>query len=429
LLYAGTERGVYVSFDDGAHWQPLQRNLPPVPIHDLAVKDNDLVAATHGRSFWILDDVSPLRQVTPAIAKAPAHLFKPADAYAVNWGGNFIGLGAAHPQGKNPPSGAIVYYTVSKPNQEVTLEFLDAQGKTIRTFSSKLDSIGLADSLHGDSVKHARADSLRQAGLSADSIAKLEKRVGGEEGESFDEEGPVRPPRPARVPNKVGLNQFAWDLRYPDASWVSNLIMWAGNTRGPIAPPGTYSVRMIVAGEPAQTQSFRLLKDPRIHATQAQLAEQFAFLIRIRDKLSAANDAVKTIRNVRAQVKQRSAHAPAGFDSAANAMLERIGGIEGEIYQVKNQSSQDPLNYPIRINNKLAALQSTVASAEGQPTAPSYAVFQELSAQLDKQLTALQSAFRADLPKLNAMLERAGQPAIVPKPVEIEAPKRLVGSD
>lgn len=420
LLYAGTERGVWVSFDDGAHWQRLQLNLPPVPVHDLSVTRDDLVAATHGRSFWILDDLSVLRQLSREIAAEPAHLFEPRDMYRVSWrGGSAEG---AEPTGENPPSGAVVYFNLAEAGQEVELEFLDASGKLIREFSSELDSAGLADSVRADSAKSARADSLRGAGLSPDSIEKLQ--AAGEEGGSNGRRGRETP---SRVPNKAGLNRFVWDLRYPDASDFHNLIMWAGGTRGPLAVPGKYSVRMTVNGQ-TQTRSFTLLEDPRISATQHDLEEQFALLVKIRDTLSAANDAVKTIRNVTYQIDQREAKAPGSFAAAASKLVERLGVIEDSIYQTKNRSGQDPLNYPIRLNNKIAALASTVSSADTRPTDQSYAVFDTLTAQLDAQLSALHRALAAELPKLNAILKEAGVEEIVPRAVELD-PEVLEGDE
>jgi photosystem II stability/assembly factor-like uncharacterized protein len=421
LLYAGTERGVYVSFDDGGHWQSLQRNLPPVPIHDLAVKDNDLVAATHGRSFWILSDVSPLRQLTATTAAAPVHLFKPAPAYRVSWA-SFGPSSGAHPQGSNPPNGAVVYYTLPDSSQAVTMEFLDSAGHLVRRLSSQLDSAGLADSVqHADSVRGVRRDSLSRAGIRADSVAKLlaapDTTQHAAEAAAFGDEESHHVPRPPRVPAKAGLNMFAWNMRYPDASAFDNLIMWAGGLNGPLVLPGRYTVRLTVGSE-TQTQPLIIKADPRVEATPEALKAQFALLMQIRDRLSAANDAVKTIRNVHYQVQTDSAAAPPGFIAAAAPMLARIRGIEGEIYQVKNQSSQDPLNFPIKLNNKIAALANTVASANGRPTAPSYAVFTMLSAQLDTQLVALKTVLATELPKLNAMLRAAGQPEIVPRPVE-----------
>jgi photosystem II stability/assembly factor-like uncharacterized protein len=425
LLYAATERGVWVSFDDGGHWQSLKINLPPVPVHDLLVKEGDLIAATHGRSFWIIDDLSALRQLTPQVASAPTHLYKPRDAYRVSWGGGGGGGDrSAHPSGANPPNGAIVYYKLSRPNQDVTLDFLDAKGAVIKSFTSKLDSVGLADSVRADSVKQARADSVRRAG---GVVATPNPEGPSEGGQQIDfEELQRRGPRPARVANKVGLNQFAWDLRYPDAVRFENLIMWAGNTTGPIVPPGTYQVRMSVAGSPAQTQTFAVKPDPRSKATAADYAAQTALALKIRDKLSEANNAVRLARNVKAQLADRAEKVPVAardrFASLSRELATPLSGQEGEIYQVQNQSSQDPLNYPIKLNNRIAALMGVVSSAEGRPTRQSYVVLDTLTRLLDAQLAAMKGTIDTKLPPVNAELQRLGLPVIVPGTTEIRRP-------
>ncbi|HEX6964202.1 MAG TPA: glycosyl hydrolase [Gemmatimonadaceae bacterium] len=433
LLFVGTEKGVWVSFDDGGHWQSLRRNLPIVPVHDLAIKDGDLIAATHGRSFYIMDDISPLRQMTPEIANADAHLFKPSDTYRVSWGGGFGRGGASptgHPTGANPPSGAVVYYTLAHPAQEVTLEFLDASGKRIKLYTSKQDSATAADSVKAAKEHEAKRDSLRAAGIPRDSIAKLMRASASE---NRAEGGRRYPPPEPRVPNKAGLNTFAWNLRYPDASSFRGMVFWAGGTQGPVAPPGTYEVRMAVDGKPVATQRFVLKKDPRSTATLADLHEQFAFLIKIRDRLTQANDAVKTIRNVTYQLSEREGQMhgadSASFATTADAFSTRLHTVEDSIYQTQSKASEDPLNFPIRINNKIAALMGVVGRTSARPTAQSYQVFNLLSAQLGTQLKLLQAAMNEDLPKVNAMLERAGLQKIVPSTAEIAPQKAEVAED
>ena len=426
LLYAGTERGVWVSFDNGANWQSLRRNLPIVPIHDLAVKEGDLIAATHGRSFWILDDLSALRQLNPEITRTPAHLFKPRKVYRASFGGGG-GNGAAggRPTGANPPSGAVIYYWLAQPRQVVTLDFLDTQGKVIRSFTSQQDPTVAADSIRADSIRAARNDSLRRAGATPDTTTRTEAR--GEEA-SPGEEGPIRRPPPPRVANKAGLNMFAWNLRYPDASVFDNMILWAGSVVGPVTLPGNYSVRLNVNGQ-SYTQPFTIAKDPRSTVTDAELKEQFDFLMRIRDKTSLGNDAVKTIRNVKAQLADRSkkitGNQSDAFRRVADDLTNKLSAVEGEIYQVKNQSSQDPLNYPIKLNNKIAALAGSVGGSDAKPTSQSYTVFNDLSGQLDRQLQAMRGALLV-LPSINATLKLAGLPAIVPSTTEIKtAPVRV----
>ncbi len=432
LLFTGTERGVWVSFDDGARWQSLQRNLPPVPVHDMTIKEGDLIVATHGRGFYVMDDLSALRQLTPAIASKSAHLFKPRDAYRINWGGGFGGGGGGGggTTGANPPSGATVYYHLSRPNQVVMLDFLDARGQVIRTYTSNPDSATLADSLRGEERRSARRDSLTRAGLMPDSIEKLLAVVPGEGGqEGGGGGGQGGPPRPPRVPNKAGLNTFTWNLRYPDAVRFENIIMWAANTNGPIAPPGTYRVRLRVGTE-TQTQSFVLRKDPRSTSTLADYQEQFRFLVKVRDTVSAANNAVRTVRNVRFQVddrREKIAGKPqaAEYQQLAGQLMERLSAEEQEIYQVRNQSNQDPLNYPIKLNNKIAAL-ANVASGDYRPTKQTYAVFDTLAKQLETRLTSVKTSLDELLPKINAVLKAAGLEAIVPGTAELKKEQKPV---
>jgi hypothetical protein len=217
---------------------------------------------------------------------------------------------------------------------------------------------------------------------------------------------------------------FAWNLRYPDPSVFESMILWAGSIAGPVVLPGTYSVRLHVNGQ-TYAQPLTVVRDPRSTASNADLKEQFDFLMRIREKTSQANDAVKTIRSVKAQLADRSKRMPAdksaAFSSAATALSSRLSSIEGEIYQVRNQSSQDPLNYPIKLNNKIAALSGVVGGADAKPTSQSYIVFNDLSSQLDRQLSAMRDVL-AGLPAINATLAAAGLPAIVPSTEEIKTP-------
>ncbi len=389
LLYAGTERGVWVSFDDGADWQSLRLNLPLVPVHDLTIKDGDLIIATHGRSFYVMDDLSPLRQVTPATLAQDAHLYKPRDTYRIDWGGGRFGgggRGGAGGVGANPPSGVIVYYTLAKAGQDVSLEFLDAKGQVIKSFTTKPDS------------------------AAAPAVAP-----------SDEEDGPRRAPPVPNVANKAGLNTFAWNLRYPDATVFPGMILWAGDTRGPIAPAGTYSVRMRVGGGAPQVQTFKLLNDPRSPASAADQLAQFEFLIKLRDKVSEANESVISMRYVKSEVDDRVKQAPSAavrneLSSAGTPLKASITGVEAEVYQIKNQSGQDPLNYPIKLNNKLAALMGSVGSAPGRPTAQAMAVYSELLGKLDVQTKKMKKIYADDLARYNELLKKHGLPAIDTKP-------------
>src|SRR5665213_953552 len=421
LLFAGTERDVWVSFNDGANWQSLRRNLPIVPVHDLAIKDGDLIAATHGRGFWIMDDISTLRQITPAIMASSAHLFAPRKVYRTNfYGGGSSGATGSPPSAANPVSGAVVYYWVKSPKQVVTLDFLDSKGNVIRHFSSEQDSTQRADSIDAAAKRVAMRDSLEKAGVSRDSIAKLMRA--GAAGQPARGGGRRGSPQTARVANKAGLNTFDWNLRYPDAATFKGLVFWGGGVTGPMAPPGTYSVRMTTGGV-TQTQKFELLKDPRTSATQHDLDEQFAFLIKIRDTLSAANNAVRTVRNVRYQVdeaaKGLSGADRAAFDQQSKPVMQKLTTIEEAIYQTQSHASEDPLNFPIRLNNKIAALGSDVGGAAYRPTDQAFEVYKLLSAQLDTQLRALHTTL-GDLKGVNSFLASHGGKAIVPSTAEVK---------
>ena len=372
LLYAGTERGVWVSFNDGAEWQRLQRNLPPVPVHDIVVKEGDLVIGTHGRSFWIMDDISALRQMPSDIATHAVHLFAPRDAYRIEWGGGGFGgadggaaAALASRPGQNPPSGVTVYYSLMDGGKPVTLEFLAPDGTVIKKYESTATT-------------------------------------------------------GARAGNNAGLNAFTWDMRYADAVTFPGMILWSGNTRGPIAPAGRYSVRLVGGDAAAQTQSFTLNNDPRATASTADLVAQFEFLIKVRDKTSEANNAVRTIRNVRAQIEDRVTKAPR-LRRNADALLTALAAVEQEVYQVRNQSSQDPLNFPVKLNNKIAALSGVVSSGPYRPTDQAGAVYTELSRLLKVQTDRLDQIIREDLARFNRQVRGAGQALIVPS-TDLPAP-------
>ena len=401
LLVAGTERGVWISFDDGANWQSLRRNLPPVPVHDLVFKNADIVLATHGRAFWIMDDISSLRQLKPETLAKDAHLFQPQDAYRTF-------------------GGVTIQYWLKKADQKVSLEFLDAKGQLIRRYTSDPDSIWVGDSTRMVAAEQTRLDSLKALGVMAESV----KNPAGIERPNFFtmfETGYRYVPQPS-VPNKAGANSFTWDLGYPDAVGFKGMIFWAGGTRGPTAPSGTYSVRL-TAGDKTETQPLKLLKDPRSGATQADLDEQFAFGVKIRDKSSEANNAVRTIRNVKAQLAARQKQGPASrvvLDRLTVALIDQLSAVEGEIYQVKNRSGQDPLNYPIKLNNQIAALAGVVGGVEAKPTAQSYQVFKVLSDALDGQLGKMRQLLDTGLAGVNVELQRLGLAAVVPSTTEIE---------
>jgi len=372
LLFAGTERGVWVSLDDGAHWQSLRRNLPPVPVHDIAIKNADVVLGTHGRAFWIMDDIASLRQLSADVMAKDAHLFQPTDAYRTF-------------------GGATIQYWLKKGGQRVTLEFLDAQGQLIRKFTNDPDTVetGAAKS------ERARVDSLAALGVMPASVEGRGRGTGGA----------------SSVSNRVGANSFTWNMRYPEPTTFDGLIMWAAGITGPQAPSGSYTARLTV-GDKSETRTFTLLIDPRSGATQADLDEQFKFLIQIRDKTSEAHNAVRTIRALKAQMAARVQAAPtaraAALRRSVATLTAQLSAVEAEIYQVRNQSGQDPLNYPIKLNNQIAALAGVVASTEAKPTAQSYEVYRILAAALDVELGKLNGLLGTGLDTVNAELAKLG---------------------
>jgi photosystem II stability/assembly factor-like uncharacterized protein len=432
MLFAGTERGVWVSFDDGASWKSLRRNLPIVPVHDLAIKDGDLVAATHGRGFWILDDISPLRQMSERTASAPAHLFKPKDAWRVIWG-NPEEPDAARPVGMNPPDGAMLYYSLAEPHQLVTVDILDARHHLIRTFSSVQDSLSRVDSVRADSVHHFHVDSTRR--VRNDSLAKAGKQpdtskvvYGGEEAGLGDEEKPwpQRVPPAPRAPDKQGLNRFAWNLRYPEVQGFAGMMDIL--TSGPIALPGRYWVRLHV-GSYVDSASFLLKEDPRVKATPADVAAQFAFLQQIRDTVSAGTTAIITIRNVRAQLDDRLASVHGNDSTALSAVAgelrDSLSAAERRLYQVHLRADEDALNYPGAVVERISALTAHVSAMSARPTDQQVGVFRQFAPILQRNLVAYKRVLAVEIPKVNEKLQQLGKPPILPRAKELRPPKTV----
>jgi len=422
LLYAGTERGVWVSFDDGANWQSIRRNLPIVPVHDLAVKEGDLVAATHGRSFWILDDITPLRQLTTSVLAKPLHLFRPRPAYQVQWG--TADAPAYRPVGENPPAGAMIYFWLAQPGQEVTLDILDSRHRLIQRYSSHQDTVAFMDSLAADSVHRARTDSLRRAGVAFDTsdVSLFPSDTTPSEDKPWPQ--PVSPP--PRVPDKQGLNMFAWNLRYPDVAKFTG--MENISTDGPMAVPGTYWVR-VRAGSRVDSASFEIKPDPRSKATPEDLRQQFAFLRAVRDTATAGVNALLTMRNVRAQLADRMKRlAPsdtAALGPMARSLADTLSAIEEALYQPRTQSDEDNLNYPSRLIERISSVGGDASTLPARPTDQMRSVYAYFTPQLQKQLLAYQSVLRTELPKVNAALKKVGAPPIVPSTTEIAKPAHV----
>ena len=376
LLYLGTEHGIFISFNDGASWQPLKLNLPVTPVHGIVVEERDLVIGTHGRGFYVLDNIGVLRQATPELTNNALHLFEPLN-----------------PMRGRDRNVTFDYY-LNKDAGEVKIEFLDAQGTVLRTFSG---------------------------------VPKPEAAAGAAAAE--DNPFGFTPPR---VSTSKGINRFTWDMRYEGATVFPGMIMWAAQPqRGPAAPTGRYTIRITANGE-TRTRDFTVGLDPRLKSAgiiEADLLEQFKLSLRVRDKVSEANQAVIDIRNIRDQVNQRlqkvSPRKKAEIQKLADGLLQPLVVVEEEAYQVKNRSGQDPLNYPIRLNNKIAALSGVIESADSKPTDQSVEVFNQLSAQLDAQLYKMRETLKTELPRLNAALKREKIDAVDPtaKPTLPAPPK------
>jgi photosystem II stability/assembly factor-like uncharacterized protein len=377
LLYAGTENGVYVSFDDGGHWQSLKLNLPTTPIHDLTVKNDDLIVATHGRAFWVLDDISPLRQMNSATASEDAHLYQPP--VTIRYRGPGFSLPATAPVGANPATGVIVdYFLKSAAKDGVTLEISDAKGKVIRKLSSKKEG----------------------PGASPDEEEFGIERTGG------------------KLPAEAGLNRFVWDMRSEVPASVPGAVSWGGRPTGPLVVPGTYQIKLTVGGK-SYTASSEIQKDPRISASQADLEKQNELTMRIRDRVNAAHEAVNQMRSVRSQLdalkKRLAADASAKpILDAADALKKKLDAVEEKIIQPKSKSGEDPLNYPIQVADQLMALQETVESADTAPTAQSYVVYDELNGQLEPQLAAWREIQSKDLAAFNELMKKNNVPAVAP---------------
>jgi len=420
LLYAGTERGVYVSFDDGANWQPLQLNLPMAPVNDLIVKNNDLAVATHGRSFWILDDLSPLRQWNDSTKGDDVHLFAPADANHTSFPESFFGGGNA---GQNPPSGTVIYYYLKT-------EIKKPEEKKEDKKEEKADTTTAASQI---STSSSAKPAERQNDSSPSEEKKEESRI---KIEILDSAGkiirtypPKNPPQPEsdegfgrhepdEIPSEAGINRFSWDLRYEGVPRIPNSPLWGGSTDGPTALPGDYQVRLTVDGK-SQTQPFKIVPDPRLQVTAEDLKKQFDLMQSILGKVTQVHDAVRQIRDIRAQMtalnkrlKDEKNSDEKTLADAGTALDKKMKEVEEALIQTKAKSGQDVLNYPIRLNNLLVALGGVVSSADAAPTKQDYDMYDELSKQADEQLTKWNEIVKTDLAAYNHLAQEKSIPAV-----------------
>ena len=359
LLYAGTQHGVYISFDDGERWQPLKNGLPDTPVTDLVVEKNALAIGTHGRSFYVMDDIAALRQLGVAQA-GEVVLLKPADVIR--------GLDRA----------GISYYLKTQP-KTLTIEFLDAKGQVMRTVN------GQPPPKPGDKPAPA---------------------PGGGGGGGFG--------GPQGAPMAAGMNRYSWDLNSTPVVSFPGMILWGATQNGPMVLPGSYSVRLTLDGA-TQTQSFSIAKHPLRPISDADLQYQWDLASRIRDKVNEANLAVINIRRIKSDIAARTKDAPKEVQEAGAKLTQSLSVVEEDVYQVRNQSGQDPLNFPIKTNNRLASLLRVAVTGEGRPTGNVETIFAELVAELKGHTDRLDRTLATELAAFNRMLERNKKEAIRPK--------------
>ncbi len=422
LLYCGTETGVWVSVDDGAAWARLRGNLPVAPIHDLIVKDGDLVAATHGRSFWILDDLSPLHQMADAVARSDAHLFTPRRCvrwrayrgHGVNPGPNreiayrmagSLGYGYRQVEtptgekeerkldaGENPPSGVIVHYWLREvPAGDLVLAFLDGDGREIRSFTSKRDP------------------------APADPPVPSPTGGGGEEPPPAPEApaGKDEQPHPTK---DAGANRFVWNLRGPDATKLPDNKGRGGSVdmlAAPRVPPGAYQVRLTVNGQ-TLTQRFEVSKDPRVRATDADIRQAFALAKQAHDLLTRVHDAVLGLRAVRAQAEGWASRVTASaIKSAASTLARTLTAIEEELIQVR---SENPRMFPPKLNTRIGTVVPLIEYSDAAPTQGLRDLTADLARRADAELAKLDRVLADDVARFNALCKDAGVAAIIPAP-------------
>jgi photosystem II stability/assembly factor-like uncharacterized protein len=383
LLYAGTELGIYVSLDDGGHWQPLQLNLPVTPVHDIVVKDDDLVVATHGRSFWILDDVTPLRQIEDSATVADLRLYHPQHAYRLHFPTD---VNRRRPVGNNPPDGAIIDYFLKvkpQPDEEITLEILDAHGSVLRKYSN-----------------HKK--------------------------EKFEQpaEWPDRETPSELLPQAAGMNRFAWDLRVEDPVQIPGAFYADEGPRGPVVNPGSYVVRMTTRNG-TQSVPLEVVLDPRLKdtVTADDIAAHWDLVKKTAEDIEALHRAVNKMRASRTELEK--VRRRTGPDAATRALIDaaadfdrKMVPIEEQLLQVDMKASEDNLRYPNRLNEQYDTFVATVDGEDVRPTQPQLQVFADLHGRLGEQLAKWNTLMNDDLPALNARLQNAGVPDLAVPPGE-----------
>ena len=376
LLYSGTEWGMYISFDDGNSWKPFQLNLPITSIRDLRIKDNDLIVATHGRSFWIIDDLTPLHQLNDNVLLSESYLYKPDISYRMQQSGGW-GRSNNLLNGVNHPNGVIINYTLKEFNENdyVKISIIDNNNNLIRSFTNNKEK--LLSSLEKPVLSNT--NDIEYA-LSGNNIKSLSPKSGG--------------------------NKLIWDMRYPGFKSFDGMILYSSPNVGPKAIPGSYKVILTYNNE-VMSQDFEILKDPRLSNTQNDYLEQFNFLISVRDQVSIANQSIIDIRKIKKDLQYiiDKSSDNKQLISLINEFSNKLSVIENKIHMTKNQSRQDPLNYGIRINNRLAFLMADSQRGDFPPTDQSIEFFNVIKEELNYELASFNKLLNTYVSQINNMIE------------------------
>jgi hypothetical protein len=382
LLYAGAEHGIYVSLDDGDHWESLRLNLPDTQVSDIWVEQNDVAIATHGRGFYILDDVNPLRQYgAPSTTATSAFLFKPGEA--IRGGGT-----------------ARIDYWLKKPAQDLTIQILDDKGQVVRTIK------GAAPNANGRS---GRAGAGAARGEPAEPRANPDEPVDRYSPTGENEEGGGRGRGgPQTTSMTAGLQRFAWDLQSEPVIGFQGMVLWGATQAGPMVLPGTYQVKLTVDGQ-SFTEPITVKKDPWHSASDADLQAQYTLASQIRDAVNEANTAIINIRRMKKTILDDQAKGQnADVKALGDQFIKELTAVEETVYQVRNQSNQDPLNFPIKTNNRLASLLRVVEAGDGRPTGNVVPIFNELRVELKAETDKLQQVTGTYMPRFNELARRLG---------------------
>ena len=363
LLYAGTEYGMYISYDDGANWKKFQLNLPVVPVTDLTIKENDLIVATQGRAFWVLDDLGVIQQMNASVTTKGLHVFDINPAYRMqSIPFRFFG-GAPKNAGTNPPTGAVINYFIKdiSDTAKSSVVIMDADRKPIKTFST-------------------------------DAKEKENK-----------------------IDVTKGMNQFVWNMEYPGADKAEGMILWNGVPGSILAAPGKY-VAKIKTGNDSTESAFEIKADPNFSISQADYTGQVNFLLKMRDKFNEVQKGIKDIRTVRAQINDYTGRwdkeTPKEVKQMADSISKQLTTIEETLYQTKAKSGQDVLNYPIRLNDKLSGVFNAANSGNMAPSKQSKEVYDDIAGKCDVELNKLKKIMSEELPKLNHMINDKHLPVI-----------------